>query len=311
MNSKSKVIMKFSIGVTLIAIIVSAVQFAIIITGTILMAFGTYIPIILLLTSVICIPLIGLNIIIKKIIKNNENIEVPKLLTKMTIVNIILILIFAIFITYIFCLANHEKLLVISKQKILMLTPEIIETFGDDQINLFIVNNLKIIIELFVISVIYATILMTTYVRNKINKIMEIGKEARTKQITKPIIIAISIVIIGILGCISLDITKGHIEQTATITGQIILKDNLSNQEKENIKTQIKKIDKIISYEYISEEDALNLMKKKFGKIDKYETYPESYKITFLDKDSEEIEKALKKVKGIEKFTKNRLIKEY
>lgn len=305
--------MKYSIGVILIAIIVGAIQFIIITKGTKIISFGTYTPIILFLISAVCIPVIGLNIIIKKIIKNNENIKISKLLTGMTIINIILILIFAIFVIYIFCLIpNNGKLLVINinRQEANLLTQEIMGSFGQTQKNLFIITNLKNIIELIVISVIYTSILMTTYVRNKINKIMGIDKEARTKQVTLPIIITISITIIGVLGYIGLNVTQNNIEKTATITGQIFLKRDLSNQEKEDIEKQIKENDKIISYEYISKEDALNSMKEKLKENYLSEDFfQESYTITFLDRDSEEVEKNLKKVKGIEKFTKSSLIR--
>ncbi len=301
---KNNLTMKYSIGLLVITIITLLIQRAIFLVFNISFTLFQF----LFLLSPIAIPLVGLYIVQKFILKKEKtDINVPNLLTKIFIISLVYMLLSALYIVYrLHILINIKEGMIIigTKMKMLPASLSIMHAMGEDSIKLALINNAKYVINAIIFSTLYISFLIFTFVRYWINNILQIEKNARKRLLKnyKLLIIIVTIVLI-----IEFSVSFGLRIYTDEFETNIVVRveNGISNTEKNRIESQFNQIEEIIRYEYKSGNDALNNMKEHFKDsniLSEFDSnfFPSTYEITIHSKDKDTVNKKLQMIDGID-----------
>lgn len=304
---KNNLTIKYSIGLLVITFIVLLVERIIFLLFN-KINFNTFRC--LLFLSPIVIPLVGLYILQKIILKKERtNINVQNLLTKIFIISFIYMLLSALYIVcrlHILINIKDGMIIIGTRMEMLPASPSIMEKMGESSIQLALINNAKYVMNAIILSTLYISFLVFTFVRHWINNIIQIEEVARKRVLKNyilPIIIVTIILIIEFSVSISLKICTDEFETNIVVK----VERGISNIEKKRIEGQLNQIEEIIRYSYKSSDDALNNMKEHFKNsniLSEFDSniFPATYEITVRSKDKDTVNKKLQMVDGIELY---------
>ncbi len=166
---KNNITLKYTIGLSLVTIIILSTQMGII---KLLDTIGYEFTKTLLILSIIVMPLVGLYIVTKVCCKEN-NIKKSYLLTKIFIISIVLTIFSVIYLGFKFGMFGNieEGMLVVSEGTADIVTKDTIESYEETPIMTFmIIANIKFIIKALIVSTLYMSVLIIVLVRYWISK---------------------------------------------------------------------------------------------------------------------------------------------
>lgn len=300
--NNDKLTIKYSIGLLIITIIVLVAE-RIIFSLLGVIDFGG------LILCPIVIPMIGLYLLQKTLLKNNmTDVNVPDLLTKFLVISLVYMLISAIYIACrLHILIDVKDALLVLSQQPTIVSSTMMQVLGKENLEVILINNSRYVMYTIIISTIYISTLTFSVVRYWTNNSLNIEKSKRArfpKNFKVSVILLIIILIIEISIAFGLDVWKTHKMNYTEIKISVTIESGKSNKEREKIENKLNEIEEIIKYEYKSNDDALDEMKQVFKGynvltgIDS-DVFPSTYEITLHKKDKEMVINKLKLIDGI------------
>ena len=282
-KSQNNITLKFTIGLSLITILILSIQICI------LNSFNNNkiefeVTRFSLIFSVLVLPLVGLSIVTKLCCKKRD-INHSHLLTKVFIISIILSIFSALYLGFRFGMFGNvtEGVLVISNGSADIISNDIIKSYEGVPLKSFIlIDNIKFILQALIASTLYISILIITFVRHWINQNLSINNEDSIKQVKQISIIILAIIILKVLVSIGIGTIKGNIQVPITIR----LDAQVTELEKSKIENKLKEIDEIINYKYIDSSETSNELKEWFNETFDNMSY-DDYKHIFYSKNLE------------------------
>lgn len=302
---KDNIIMKYSIGLFLITIITLLIQKGIVI---IFHDIEFTIEVFLLVISIIIVPIIGIHILQKFVIKKeNVSMDSSNLLSKIFIISFIYMLLATLYIVVdLNILINTKEALYVIGDG--LTSSEMLEKATIGLTKMSLLSNAKYVISGVLFSTLYITFIVFVYIRKWINNILQVEKsvkKAQLKQLILPIIMMIIILMIQI-GIASY---YKKYEEKMEISISVRLEPGISINKRKKIENELNQIDEIIKYQYKSNEEKLRELQERFGEntnlLSSYEgennIFSSSYEIIIHAKDKEKVNKKLQKIDGIKK----------
>ena len=294
---KNNIVVKYTVGSTIITLIVLIIQTVVFNSYD---AIGESLAKIIFTLVAIIIPVVGLYIVTKKTCKGNFDIRQGEILTKIFIISVILSLFAVVYLGNILHIFGNieDKMLVFAKGDVGIIESTTLKQYEQYVMNYLKINNAKFVLKALLISTLYIFILIVVFVRHWINKHTTIEK----KQVIYLIFAFIVVIMIQILLNVTFCIKEGNIQIPITTE----LESKTTYIDKQKIENKLDNMKEISNYEYKSAEDELDNFKdflSQYGSSlsnnynSKY--FNERYIINIHYKDKEEVMKQLEALDGI------------